>query len=600
MKIRKVCVILCCLVLLTSMVAMACAPGQTTPTTTTPAVPEPMPTTKVPVAATPPVEKPVYGGTLTLVLAANILRFTSLGQAFMGDTFLLTNQTVLDGDWSRGPAGTKEFEWSKGNYGSWDSLTGLLVDKWEMPEPGTVIWKIRQGVRFSLDPNNRASRLVNGRELNANDVAKNLELFRTVPGSAPTFGGFRFSTNIALDKWTVQTKIAPEITDDLRTTFMYMPLVAPELYEQKYDLNDWRNAVGTGAFILTDFVDGSSATLSRNPNYWETDPVGLGKGNRLPYIDRVSFLIIPDDSTRLAAFRTGKVDILHNVSWEDAAVLSRNPELISKKFYGDSGNVIAMRTDKADLPFKDKRVRRALMMATDFETIKNTWGGREAQILTFPIHYAREEAPAFLGLDDPEMPVSVKELYIYNPAQARQLLAEAGYPTGFKTRVVCQNFPSSIDYLSIIKEHWAKVGIELTIDPREPGAFTSIRGDRTHAEMIHMGGSPNANMFLASAIDGVTRAGNLSYVDDPIVKQAKSRWSPITLSDPVGAMRIHKELMKYVLDQAWAIPGVNPIMHHMWWPWIKNYGGEFTLGRTWRAYTKYIWMDRDLKKAKGY
>ncbi|MFC2070338.1 ABC transporter substrate-binding protein [Chloroflexota bacterium] len=545
--------------------------------------------------------EPEYGGILTLGLPDDIRYFTSIGHAFIGATFAQTNQTLIEGDWSRGPAGTNEFDWAKMGYGSWDIMTGMLVESWEIPEIGTVIFNIRQGVHFSLDPNNAASRLVNGREFTAYDAAAIYELLRTVRGSAPSYGNMVVSTNTALDKWTFETKIAPEIFDGLRTTPMYCPLGAPELYEQGWDLKDWRNAVGTGPFILTDFVSGSSATLVRNPNYWETDPAGPGKGNQLPYVDGVKLLIIPDLSTRLSALRTGKVDILNNVAWEDAELLMKaNSDLLYKKFYSDARHCIAMRTDKPELPYSDKNVRRALMMATDFETIRDTWGGGEAQILTWPIHYTKEEAPSYLGLDDPEMPDSVKELYVYNTDKAMQLLDDAGYPDGFSTKVTCANFPADVDYLSIIKDQWSKVNVELTIESLEPGAFTSVRANRLHEEMIHQGGGPLANLFLAAPFYGITRAGNLSYLDDPVVATEKAKWDPLTLTDPATCMVIHKELMKYVLDQAWAIPGVNPPQRHLWWPWVNNYHGEYGMGRSIMVYTKYVWMDTDMKKSMGY
>ena len=67
--------------------------------------------------------------------------------------------------------------------------------------------------------------------------------------------------------------------------------------------------VGTGPYRLTDHVEGSSATWEKNPNYWGVD----GKfGNRLPYIDELRSLMMPDVSTRIAALRTGRIDILSN------------------------------------------------------------------------------------------------------------------------------------------------------------------------------------------------------------------------------------------------------------------------------------------------
>jgi peptide/nickel transport system substrate-binding protein len=513
---------------------------------------------------------------------------------------MLTNQSLISGDWSRGPAGTGEFEFCKAMYGSWDSCSGVLAESWEVTEPGTIIFHIRKGIKYALDPSSAASRLVGGRELNAYDVATSLELLKSVFGSAPSFGGFRESKNTALDDWTVQTVLPPNLLDEIRITAIYCPLFAPELYEKKYDLQDCHNTVGTGPFMLKDFVSSSSATLVKNPTYWETDPVGTGKGSQLPYVASVRFLIIADDSTRLSAFRTGKIDVLHGVSWEDELVLKSNTKLLEKRHFSDALHTLAMRTDKQDLPFKDINVRKAMMLATDFNTIAETWGGGDAQILTYPIHYTKEDAPAYIGLDDPDLPQEVKDLYVYNPDKAKELLADAGYPEGFKTSIITDSTPGSVDYLSIIKDQWSKVGIEVTIEPKESGTLQSIKADRKHPEMIDQGGAPNANLFLASAFMGATRGGNMSYINDPLVNEAYTAWNAYTISDPVKAMGMFREVMKYSLGQAWMIPGVNPATYHMWWPWLKNYHGELGLARTIRGFAKYAWIDEELKDSMGY
>ena len=112
--------------------------------------------------------------------------------------------------------------------------------------------------------------------------------------------------------------------------------------------------------MLTDYVNASSLTFARNPNYWRTDPIGLGKGNQLPYAESVKILIIADASTRLASVRTAKNDVMHLVNWEDAAsIQSTTPQLKYKKYLAEAANGIFMRTDKPELPFKDIKVRRA-------------------------------------------------------------------------------------------------------------------------------------------------------------------------------------------------------------------------------------------------
>ena len=581
-----------------SLILISCAPGTTTtpPTTTS----KTTTSTSVPPKTTTEVIKPKNGGTLTMALVNNIINFSSLGMPFESETFMLTNQPLISGDWSRGPAGTGDFEFCKAMYGSWDSCTGVLAESWEVTGPGTIIFHIRKGIKYALDSTSAASRLVGGRELNSYDVATSLELLKSVFGSAPSFGGFRESKNRAIDDWTVETVLPPNLLDEIRITAIYCPLFAPELYEQKYNLQDWHNTVGTGPFMLKDFVSNSSATLVKNPTYWETDPVGAGKGNQLPYVDSVRFLIISDESTRLSAFRTGKIDVLHGVPWEDELVLKSNTKLLEKRHFGDALHTLGMRTDKQDLPFKDINVRKAMMLATDFKTIAETWGGGDAQILTWPIHYTKEDAPAYIGLDDPDLPQEVKDLYVYNPDKAKELLAGAGYPEGFKTSIITDSSPGSVDYLSIIKDQWSKVGIEVTIEPKESGTLQSIKADRKHPEMIDQGGAPNANLFLASAFMGATRGGNMSYVNDPVVNEAYTAWNAYTISDPVKAMGMFREVMKYALSQAWAIPGVNPATYHMWWPWLKNYHGELGLARTIRGFAKYVWIDEALKQSMGY
>lgn len=549
-----------------------------------------------------PPETPQYGGTITIALSGDIRIFDELGDPGHGGahTVKLTNQELIAGDWARGAAGTGEADWTMGAYGGFRFMTGMIAESWDIPELGTVIFHIRRGIHYALDPSSEASLFVNGRELTAKDVKDCLEAYRDTPPSAAALADFVHATITTPDEWTVNITIRPEDFEDISVTVDYHSIYPPELWEKYGNLKDWRNSVGSGPFILKDFIPGSSAYLVKNPDYWETDPVGAGKGNPLPYLDAVEYLIIPDLSTRLSALRTGKVDLMLMVGWEDAKVLREtNPDLMYKKYFTDEYGAIGMRIDKPDLPFHDKNVRRALMMATDFETIKNTYFGGEAQILSWPITYVKEYAGAYLPLE--EAPASVQELYVYNPVKAKQLLADAGYPTGFKTTIVCQSLPQEIDYISVIKDMWSKVGIELEIDPREVGAFTGIRVTREYDEMVYGAGGLNANMYLCLPFDGHTAFGNMSHVDDPIVKAAAAAMGEWSLIDPDRADQLHKELMPYVLDQAWVIPRPAAPLNNFWQPWVKNYHGEDSLGRS-NSYSfcKYIWYDGAMKKAMGY
>jgi peptide/nickel transport system substrate-binding protein len=542
---------------------------------------------------------PKYGGEVTIVTGGDSMGFDEVYTvAANALTMKLTHQELFMGDWARGPAGTGEFDWSQRGIRKFDTYAGCLADSWEIPELGTIILHIRDGVRYALDPNNAASRLLNGRELTADDVAYSLTTYTTNKRAALSYGDTRFGTYTALDKSRVKITLPKNTFDDVGIVGDFASIMPPEL-EKAYGLPlTWQNSVGTGPFMLTDFVPSSTSTFIRNPNYWEKDPVGEGMGNQLPYLNGVKLVVISDVSSQLAAIRTAKVDIIHDVNWENAETLKQtSPQLLYKKFYAGSIGAIAMRTDKPELPFSKKDVRRALMMATDFETIKNEYFGGDAQINSFPICDVKEYHNAYLPLE--EAPASVQELYVYNPDKAKTLLKDAGYPNGFKAKILCE--ASTADYLSIIKDEWAKVNVELEIVPKEGGIWVSIFWGRAYDELIYAAPGPVANVYICFWYAGHLLGGNMSYIDDPLCWEAKDKMMGVSIMDPAAADAINKEFMKYVLDQAWEIPSPAAPGYHFWWPWVKNYHGEISLGYdNAYSYAKYIWIDQNLKKSMGY
>ncbi|MBI2829667.1 MAG: ABC transporter substrate-binding protein [Chloroflexi bacterium] len=611
-----------------SLVIAACAPAPATPTKPAPTAAAPTtaaPTTAAPTArATPtpgaptaPVaEKPKYGGTLRIARSLDIKDFDEVvGLPYSASLMMITNDSLWGGDWTKGPAGgygTNETDWSWA-LDVWAHKAGYLAEKWEFnvtnPNVSTMTWYIRQGVRWAVNPNSEASRLVNGREVTADDVVFSLKQVITDQRGYvyKSFPELRPAKITATDKYTVKIEVEPLTFESAVSRFGETQIVPPEVVQKLGDMNDWKRSVGTGTFMLTEFVPASSATLVRNPNFWGKDPIGPGKGNQLPYMDGVKVLIIPDTSTRIAALRTGKVDVLAYgastpVEWEDAVTLQKQvPQLKSLKTYtGGAGSPISMRVDKPELPFYDKRVRRAMFMATDFEAIKKNLYGGEAQIVTWPIGYDKAYASAYLGLDDPQMPASVKELYTYNPEKAKQLLKEAGYPNGFKTSIVIANIPSEVDYYSILKDMWAKVGIDLTLDSKEAATRTTIMRNLSHEQMIRGDVAPTSFLYKLVMLRQ-RQSNNASMINDPVVEEYFPKIQRAAGSANFDeANRLHKELMKYALDQAWVIPTVKPPQYHMWWPWLKNYSGEGALGYYNRHFLDWVWIDEALKKSMGF
>jgi len=596
LKTRKVCIILAFLIL-ASFLVLACDGG--TKTTSPTSQPPTKTTTAPPTQTTTSSNVPQHGGQISVILTTDPAGFDeTVSQPGNNFTLHLTNQELMIGDWTKGLAGSGKATWTSGVIRKVSLSTGCVAESWEITDPNTMTFKIRKGIKFAINPASEASRIVNGRELTAKDVAATLTRYITTPRAPISMGDTRKAKITAVDDYTLTIWLPLENFSDMDIFGDYATAdMAPELYTKYGNLTDWRNSVGTGPYILTDYISGSSASFIKNQNFWETDPIGVGKGNQLPYIDSVKMLIIVDASTRLSALRTAKIDILNDVFWEDAKSLkTTNPELKEQKYYADSGLAINMRTDKPELPYKDLKVRQALMMATDFETIKNTWAGGEAQINTFPILKMAEYEDAYCSLE--EASPEAQELYKYNPDKAKQYLADAGYPEGFKATIISSSVTSTIDYLSIIKDQWSKVGVDLTIDVKEAVVYTGIFWMRSYNDMLQAGPGPAGNLYIAYSFVTGPFGGNFSYIDDPIAKEAKTKMMSISIADPAAADAIHKELMKYELPRVVSIPGVCPPGYHMWWPWVKNYHGESSLGYTnYPNFIKYLWIDQALKKS---
>jgi peptide/nickel transport system substrate-binding protein len=185
--------------------------------------------------------------------------------------------------------------------------------------------------------------------------------------------------------------------------------------------------------------------------------------------------------------------------------------------------------------------------------------------------------------------------------QAAWLTTSVGYPNGFKTNVICSSStagsPNQVDYYSVIKEMWSKVGVDLTIDARETVVWNNLWSARSYDQIIHgsIGGWGVAYSGINYKGSGST---NGSYVaPDPIVDDAVAKMQKAVLNDGQAAQDpIHKELMKYVLDQVWAIGFPNAGAYDMWWPYLKNYHGETGIGRynNWN-WAKYSWIDQTMK-----
>ena len=608
-----------------SLVLAACGTAATPTTPTTPAAPAPVqPAPTTPPAPTqekpqqeavkPAAETPRYGGTLRLALTADMTNFDDVVTVGFGPGFTnsLTNENMWTGDWAKGPAGgygTKESDWV-GIYDVFENHTGLAAESWKWSldaakDTGTLVYQVRQGIRYGLNPKSEASRLVAGREMTADDVVFSFKQLIT-DTRAYMYRAYPELRDAQITKtgpWevTVKTSSSAGLITAVAKFGSYVRIVPPEVVAKYGDMSKWQNAVGTGPFILTDYVAGSQAQLPRNPNYWRKNPVGPGKGNQVPYIDGLQYVIIPDASTRLAALRTGKLDRMANLSFEDAGQMRKTTPVLKEAegTLGGPAQYVYMNSQRK--PFNDVRVRRAMLMSIDLESIRSSLNHGLGQTLTWPAELVPSYKDLYLGLDDPEMPASVKELYSYNPTKAKELLKEAGYPTGFKATALI--ISTEADYFAIIKDMWSKVGLDLALDVKETGSARPIYNSGNYDIVGSLGGRGPISVFyhMVTMVGTGPAGGNGSQIDDPVIKKTSDEMQRLYLTDVKGAMRIYKDMMKYVLDQAYVVSRPIYPQATFWWPWLKNYSGEQSVGYfMYESWATWVWIDEPLKKSMGY
>ncbi len=555
-----------------------------------------------------PSDEPVYGGTLNLCTIGDILNFDPMDWVGGGASLDLTMNRLWDGDWAKGKAGgygTGETDWAT-SYDVRSHKRGYIAEDivFEVDNEtgmGTIIYKIREGIHWAINPGSAAAQIANGRTINADDVVFSLNRCITDPmaniyRSNPALRE-AIITKTGPMELTVEVPIERLLEAGKRFGDSTFP-VPKDAVEQLGDIRDWKNAVGTGPFILTDYVLGSTVTLKKNPNYWLKYPVGPNKGDDLPYLDEVKWLIIPDLSTRLAALRTAKVDQFYDIGYEDAKQLVIAETNGLARVIQDTVHEFPayMRTDKE--PYSDVKVRRAMMMAIDQPTIQRDLYDNTGRLITWPYYYSEGYKDLYLGLDDPECPDSVKELFAYNPEKAKELLTEAGYPNGFKTELICN--ATQADYYSIIKDYWADVNIDLELKVVEAGALRAVQTGRTHEHMVTSSTGPPSIWPMLIVLTGEGWQ-NTSLLDDPIINEAAEEIGAMAIMDEKGAMAKTKELMKYVLDQAYAIQNPDYPRYVFYWPWIRNYSGERSIGYFWvHSWPQFVWLDESMRESMGF
>jgi peptide/nickel transport system substrate-binding protein len=301
-----------------------------------------------------------------------------------------------------------------------------LALSWQTVNPTTTRFKLRPNVRFH-----------DGTPFTADDVVFTIErALSDTSNFKPYLAGVKGATKV--DDMTVDIITAgpapvlvPQLTEIRIMSKAWATkhnVLKPQDYKNKEETFASRNANGTGPFILRTREADVKTVAVLNSNWW-----GKREGN----VTEIVYQPIRSDGTRLAALLSGEVDFVLDPPPQDVPRLKKDPKI--KVVEGNENRTIFLGMDqhndelkygnvKGKNPFKDKRVREAIQLAIDTQAIKT----QVMRGLSVPsgVMFAPQSEGYPKDLDKP-----VKA----DPARAKKLLAEAGYPQGFEVTLDCPN-----------------------------------------------------------------------------------------------------------------------------------------------------------------
>lgn len=592
MKRGVICIAFICL-MITSLVLASCSSSTTiststttmstasTATTTTTAV-APASTTSTAQATTAVTTTstgnwwdslgiPKYGGTMTIVVNSDITNFDPYYSSSYMDIEAAWMEKLFSPDWKLNPS---VFAYNL-TFVPPDYIAGNLVHDWEFTTPGTFVVNLRQGIYWqNLPP-------ANGREFVASDVVyaydRSVGLGDGFTSASPNNGALStFIDMISVTatgtyqvtfQWNVPN---PEfIMINMMSNGQVSDMECPDAVQQWGNLNLWQHAIGTGPFILTDFVDSSSATLSRNPNYWAYDE--RYPQNQLPYINTLNVLIIPNSATALAALRVGKIDELDGNSLQtEQGVAQTNPSMLQIGIPSAHGMDVDPRNDVA--PFNNLLVREALQMSINLPVIAQSYYDNSAE--PYPDALTSYYMTGW-GFPYSQWPVSLQAQYTYNTTEAKQLLAQAGYPNGFTTDVVA-NSAGDMDLLEIVQSDFASIGVTMNINSMTSAAWTAyVSANHSQDAMSY-----NTLGFLGLTYQpflqllDFSKGNSTDYimVNDSAFNAFYNQAIADTSIDDIK--QVVQSANEEVAQQHFVISLLQPVTFSLYQPWLKGYNGQ--------------------------
>jgi len=368
------------------------------------------------------------------------------------------------------------------------NLQPSLAESWDVPDPQTYVFHLRTGVRFH-----------DGRPLTARDVKWTLDSLLNGSLRSPKSSTYALVQRVdAPDDRTVVIHLKEPYASLLWNLSEGAIGIVP--YGSGEDFN--RQPIGSGPFRFVRAQQDKEVVVERNPDYW----------GGAPKLEQVQFKVIPDATTRALELRKGSADVAYNSLTPDMVVtLQHDPGLVTMQAPGTIYAYLSM--NLRDPILRDVRVRQALAYAINVQPMIHYLlreQARPAQSVLPPQHWAYDANVA---------------QYPHDPAHARQILDEAGYPpvNGIRFHLIMKTSTEESTRLlaAVLQQQLREVGIALDIRSFEFATFFSdiSRGAYQLHSLRWVGGNLDPDIFehLFATSSFAPRRANRTFYSNPRV-----------------------------------------------------------------------------------
>jgi peptide/nickel transport system substrate-binding protein len=398
-----------------------------------------------------------------------------------------------------------------------------LATSWTQVDPTTIDFTLRQGVKFQ-----------NGDSFSADDVVYTInDIINDKQVAVPSYFTYIASAE-KIDDYHVRLKLKAAYPAALENLAMVTP-IWPKAYREKVGADAYARApIGTGPYKITK-VDGTTEIdMERFDGYFAGSPKGR------PAIRYIKIHEVPDATTEMTELLGGRADWIWGYNADQYNNIARMPMLQAERFgimRVDFMTIDAAGRSGAKNPMTNVKVRQAILSAIDRATMAKQLVQGDSQVMDAPCY------PSQFGCDET---AAVK--YPYDPAKAKQLLAEAGYPNGFDTELVSYAPPQ---FAAAIQNYLKAVGINMRVNQLQIGA--AIQLAETGKAPLYAGSWGSNSINDTSAFMPYFLGGGLDdYARDPDVQKLLAQAGSTT--DPDQRRKEYSEAIHLATERVDFIP----------------------------------------------